>query len=233
MRSAVESVAYWGNDEISGMNDSLRVFKRLAELYVTHRPKLYIASSNDYLVARLASMDTRGIDVGLFESCKEAGRLWSENLRLNYEWNRASLDLHHPHGSRPDLALAFLLNVDACYEPFFNTGDDFLDTSINMKIMETAYALHYAGRTTEARQVLDIGRRRQPSYFQGKPRIPQQRNHKAVSDMFSQRRVERQSDRAKLLASEYERNSMQELSNRRAALNEAKKLKSTPDWSRG
>ena len=227
MRSAVESAVYWGEDPISGMNDSLAIFRRLGAVYLTHKSKLYIATPGNWLVSRLTSMDPRGIDVTLFEDCIKIVDYYGTGQPLWYAWEKASCDLHHPLGPRPDTALAFLLHVDACYEAFFKTGDDFLDTKIHMKMREAAHALHAAGRSTEAKKVLDIGRRRLPRFFHGKQVTMERRNVEAVQSMWAQRTLERTSERAKLIFEEFERNSLQNFSLERGA------RKGNSDWSRG
>lgn len=194
---AMHSIIYWANDTSIGLNDCLMLFSRAWEDTITTVRK---AEAANQLASWLGNFDISKVDAAVLERFLHCLRPLLHEQSLSYSWTRAKILLNHPRGPQPDPAWQLLSHLDLDRADFFQTNDSPFNQSVMLTIVRTAQALDGMGRYSDARHVLEIGRRRLPSHFAGRGLPVDGYNNRAVMEVF--RGPQTRTDRSQTL-SEY------------------------------
>ncbi|KAK4498035.1 hypothetical protein PRZ48_010691 [Zasmidium cellare] len=178
-RCFLQSTAYWG-EKGERVNDACTIFRQ----YLNKGPKwgVPMAYSGSWLRTHLLKRgDHEKVAPSLYATFIHGLRVWQSGPS-DLEFTRARLLLVHPTDPDPLPALRFIQKHDSPEpkDPFtqdlFNPRGHQVATLLFSHLLQIAQTLSRGGRTSEARYILDFGRRTIPMYFD----LPGKTHHKRL-----------------------------------------------------
>ncbi|KAK3628549.1 hypothetical protein LTR56_005019 [Elasticomyces elasticus] len=172
LRQFVESKVCWADKPADQLHVGMETFTTAIALTADAREASYIPKglAGRWLVQQYMSPGQRTVRVEDHEQMTELIRTYS--FEPYEQWfETARMQMAHPTKPRADEAFAFFMASEETQAKsnfvrnMINPKDGKVASLLFFMVVKAAQQLDGAGRTVEARTLLDFGRRRMPAYF--------------------------------------------------------------------